>query len=135
MKNLFITTLFLLVFISCKKKESTTEEPTPTPTPTVSCPTCNFPDTVWTSTASGPKLIFKFKFDSLDIVDNLINTKRFSLGVKKNVIIVFPSWLDHSSIINTNVEDRYCIGANYFLTDSLGKHESYNGYNRLDVNV
>ena len=78
---------------------------------------------------------FKFKFDSLDIVDNLINAKRFSLDVKKNIIVVFPSWLDHSSIVNTKVEDRYCIGANYFLTDSLGKHDSYNGYNRLDVNV
>jgi hypothetical protein len=76
MKNLFITTLFLLVFISCKKKESTTEEPTPTPTPTptVSCPTCNFPDTVWTSTASGPKLIFKFKFDSTQTRLNNLGT-------------------------------------------------------------
>lgn len=73
MKNLFITTLFILIFISCKKKESTTEEPSPalTPTPTVSCPTCNFPDTVWTSTAAGPKLVFKFKLDSTqDRLDN-----------------------------------------------------------------
>ncbi len=64
MKNVFIASLFLLIFISCKKKEKAAEEPTPEPTPTVSCPTCNFPDTVWTSTATGPKLIFKFKFDS-----------------------------------------------------------------------
>lgn len=64
MKNVFIASLFLLIFISCKKKETVTEEPTPEPTPTIACPTCNFPDTVWTSTATGPKLIFKFKFDS-----------------------------------------------------------------------
>ncbi len=64
MKNVFIASLFLLIFISCKKKEAAVEEPTPEPTPTVSCPTCNFPDTAWTSTATGPKLIFKFKFDS-----------------------------------------------------------------------
>ncbi|MDP1803339.1 MAG: hypothetical protein Q8L81_18395 [Bacteroidota bacterium] len=64
MKNVLITSLFLLLFISCKKKETVEEEVTPEPTPAVSCPTCNFPDTVWTSTATGPKLIFKFKFDS-----------------------------------------------------------------------
>lgn len=76
MKNLFITTLFILIFISCKKKESATEEttPTPTPTPMVSCPTCNFPDTVWTSAASGPKLIFKFKFDSTQTRLNNLGT-------------------------------------------------------------
>ncbi|MDO8999279.1 MAG: hypothetical protein Q7W45_05905 [Bacteroidota bacterium] len=67
MKNLFITSLFLLIFISCKKKETVVEEPTPNPTPTVSCPTCSFPDTVWTSSATGPKLVFKFKFDSTQI--------------------------------------------------------------------
>lgn len=64
MKNVFITSLILLIFISCKKKDTVKEEPTPEPTPTVSCPTCDFPDTIWTSTATGPKLIFKFKFDS-----------------------------------------------------------------------
>ena len=64
MKNVLITSLFLVLFISCKKKETKEEEVTPEPTPTVSCPTCNFPDTIWTSTATGPKLIFKFKFDS-----------------------------------------------------------------------
>lgn len=76
MKNLIITTLFLLIFLSCKKKESATAEPTPepTPTPTVSCPTCNFPDTVWTSAAAGPKLIFKFKFDSTQVRLNNLGT-------------------------------------------------------------
>lgn len=64
MKNVLITSLFLLIFISCKKKETVEEEVVPEPTPTVSCPTCNFPDTVFTSNATGPKLIFKFKFDS-----------------------------------------------------------------------
>ncbi len=64
MKNVLITSLFLLLFISCKKKETVEEEVVPEPTPAVSCPTCNFPDTVWTGTATGPQLIFKFKFDS-----------------------------------------------------------------------
>ncbi|MBA2612882.1 MAG: hypothetical protein H0U95_12990 [Bacteroidetes bacterium] len=67
MKNVLIASLFLLLFISCKKKETVTEDPTPEPTPVVSCPTCNFPDTIWTSAATGPKLIFKFKFDSTQV--------------------------------------------------------------------
>ena len=67
MKNLFISALFLSLIISCKKKEEVVEEPTPEPTPVVSCPTCNFPDTVWTSASTGPKLIFKFKFDSTQV--------------------------------------------------------------------
>ncbi|MEO6305857.1 MAG: hypothetical protein ABIP51_22110, partial [Bacteroidia bacterium] len=64
MKNLFIVGLFLIVFISCKKKETAEPEPEPTATPTVSCPTCDLPDTAWVSTATGPQLIFKFQFDS-----------------------------------------------------------------------
>jgi hypothetical protein len=67
MKNVFVASLILFTFISCKKKETVAEEPAPEPTPTVVCPTCNFPDTVFTSTAIGPKLIFKFKFDSTQI--------------------------------------------------------------------
>lgn len=74
MKNLFIAALSLLIFISCKKKDTVTTEPTPDPTPVVSCPTCNFPDTVWTGTASGPKLIFKFKFDSTQVRLNNLGT-------------------------------------------------------------
>ncbi|MEI8136411.1 MAG: hypothetical protein WCH21_03695 [Bacteroidota bacterium] len=67
MKNLFIFTLFLLIIISCKKKEVAAPETTPEPTTVVSCPTCNFPDTVWASTTTGPKLVFKFKFDSTQV--------------------------------------------------------------------
>ena len=73
MKNVLITSLFLLIFISCKK-DTVTTTPTPTPTPVVSCPTCNFPDTVWTSAATGAKLIFKFKFDSTQVRLNAFGT-------------------------------------------------------------
>jgi len=65
MKNIVLATVLVFALASCKKKEATTtEEPTPTTTGTTACPTCNFPDTVYTSTATGPKLIFKFKLDS-----------------------------------------------------------------------
>jgi hypothetical protein len=60
--------LILLLLASCKKKSdagtgaSTTTATTPAATFT--CPTCTFPDSLWMSTVSGPKLVFKFKFDS-----------------------------------------------------------------------
>ncbi len=63
MKNLTLALLFLSL-LACKKKEDAkTEEPAPV-TPVNNCPTCNFPDSVWNSSEAGPKLIFKFKFDS-----------------------------------------------------------------------
>jgi hypothetical protein len=76
MKNLIIALFAVLAFISCKKKDTPAEE-TPASTTTTGgtpCPTCNFPDTVFTSTATGPKLVFKFKFDSTQArLDNLGN--------------------------------------------------------------
>ena len=63
MKNIVLATALLFVLASCKKNSKTAEEPTPS-TPVPICPSCNFPDTVYTSTATGPKLIFKFKMDS-----------------------------------------------------------------------
>ncbi len=59
-------TVFLSLLISCKKKEEPkVEPPVSTTGPVVAaCPTCEFPDTVWNITGTGPKLIFKFNFDS-----------------------------------------------------------------------
>ncbi len=70
MKSFIPVVLFLFVFTSCKKKEDTkTGEPVAiTPTaPAIVCPTCDFPDTTWLNSATGPKLIFKFKFDSTQV--------------------------------------------------------------------
>jgi hypothetical protein len=67
MKNLIIGTLITIALFSCKKKDDPAPQPEPAPSTTGTpnpCPTCNFPDTAWTITGSGPKLIFKFKFDS-----------------------------------------------------------------------
>ena len=66
MKHVLIAATITLFFISCKKKDTTKDEVATTPpTQTVSCPTCNFPDSVWTSPVTSSKLlIFKFKFDS-----------------------------------------------------------------------
>lgn len=60
----FTTFLFVSILLfSCKKK---TEEPTPEPPVTVA-PDKIYPDTVWNATGSGPRLIFKFKFDSTQL--------------------------------------------------------------------
>ncbi|MBK9283787.1 MAG: hypothetical protein IPM51_05640 [Sphingobacteriaceae bacterium] len=69
MKKLVIyTAITLLAFTSCKKKETSPEpEPEPVVNPGPACPTCDFPPTKWVSTGSGPKLIFKFKFDSMQV--------------------------------------------------------------------
>jgi len=66
-----VSTICLVIFFAfaCKKKETT--QPTPQPSTTTGaaavCPTCSFPDTVWASTGTGAKLIFKFKFDSTQV--------------------------------------------------------------------
>lgn len=63
MKNLVVFSLVAIVFFSCKKKDELKDEE-PAPQPVNICPTCNLPDSVWTNSEAGPKLIFKFKFDS-----------------------------------------------------------------------
>ena len=69
MKRVFALLLLVAVFTACKKKKDAEPEPEPatTGTPAPSCPTCTLPDTVWTDIGTGPKLIFKFVFDSTQI--------------------------------------------------------------------
>lgn len=64
MKKIFLFALISLAVVSCKK--DTKNEPEPEPTPVDPCPptTCINPDTVFNLTGTGPRLIFKFKFDS-----------------------------------------------------------------------
>ena len=67
MKHFIPAALFLLLFVSCKKNETPKTEEPPVATPVIPvniCPQCDFPDTVWKVQGSGPKLIFRFKFDS-----------------------------------------------------------------------
>ncbi len=80
MKNLIITTFILIALFSCKKKDDPIPQPEPAPpiVATNACPTCSFPDTVWTISGTGPKLIFKFKFDSTQVRLN-------NLGLQSNV--------------------------------------------------
>jgi len=69
MKKIILALCVFSAIISCKKKE-TPVEPEPAPSTTTGanpCPTCDFPDTVWTPTGTGARLIFKFKFDSTQV--------------------------------------------------------------------
>ena len=57
---------------SCKKKESTADVVTPTSNTTTQ--PFGEPDSVWTATGTGARLIFKFKFDSTQVrLDNFGN--------------------------------------------------------------
>lgn len=70
-KLIFLNVLCLgLIIYACKKKDDPkTEDASATTSTTTTgepaCPTCDFPDTVWKETGTGPRLVFKFKFDSL----------------------------------------------------------------------
>lgn len=72
MKKVILILLTTTVIFSCKKKtETPVEDPTPT---TTGSALYGDPDSVWTSTGSGPHLIFKFKFDSTQVrLDNFGN--------------------------------------------------------------
>lgn len=66
MKKVILFAIALVTFVACKK-DTKNEEPEPEPTPvTPSCPSasCVNPDTVFNTTATGPFLVLKFKFDS-----------------------------------------------------------------------
>src|SRR6188474_2620057 len=73
----------LLVFTACKKKNDTESEEQTTSTTGAGpvCPTCDFPDSTWTKTGTGPHLIFKFKFDSTQVrLNNLAQPSSLPAG-------------------------------------------------------
>ncbi len=80
MKKIIAIVLLGGILFSCKKKteEETAPEETPTTTGT---PEKVYPDTVWTDNSTGPKLIFKFKFDSTQVrLDNFGNPSTLASG-------------------------------------------------------
>lgn len=76
MKILITIILLASIFSSCKKNTDEVIEPETTTTTTVTEDA--YPDSVWTTTGTGPRLIFKFKFDStqarLDATGNPLST-------------------------------------------------------------
>lgn len=63
-KAVLVFLFFSLAITSCQKKDDLKKEDEPPVVPVDPCPTCEFPDSVWTNNEAGPKLIFKFKMDS-----------------------------------------------------------------------
>lgn len=53
---------------------------------------------------------------------NLFNSGGWNLDVKENMIVLFPSYLDHSTEINKSNEERYCLSFDTFLK---GKIKTY----------
>lgn len=77
-----ILAIFILVSACKKKEDAAVEEPASTTgTSPLVCPTCTFPDSVWKDESTGPKLIFKFKFDSTQIrLDNFGSASTVAVG-------------------------------------------------------
>lgn len=80
MKKLFAIALIAGILFSCKKKTEEETAPETTPTTTGAAEDV-YPDTVWTDNSTGPKLIFKFKFDSTQArLDNTGNPSTLAAG-------------------------------------------------------
>ena len=79
-KGLAFASLFLPLLFSCSKKKSQEAASAPVVVSN-NCPTCSFPDTVWTDTEPGPRLIFKFRLDSTQArLNNLGNPSVIAAG-------------------------------------------------------
>lgn len=108
MKKLIVLTLICSVLLSCKKK---TDDPAPDSTTTTAATADQvYPDTVWTATGTGPRLIFKFKFDSTQA----------RLDAFGNVLSVIPSGHGAYSPVFNKMAAHYIELAQYD-TDSLGR--------------
>jgi hypothetical protein len=68
---------------------------------------------------------FKFNFDKLKLSEwNIYNYEEYTIRPKHNDVIIFPSHITHSSESNTT-KNRFCIGANYFVTGKVHGGDSY----------
>ena len=82
MKKILLFSLLALAVVSCKKDTKSEPEPTPEP-PTSNCPppSCTSPSTIFTTSQTGPFLVFKFKFDSTQArLDNFGATSTIPAG-------------------------------------------------------
>lgn len=61
---------------------------------------------------------------------NLFNSNDWTFSVKSGSLIIFPSWVDHSSSVNESFEDRRILGFNTFVK---GKFGDYNYCSDLEI--
>ena len=66
---------------------------------------------------------FNFKFDIIEYND--INSGHWSYPVKTGDVLIFPSHIVHEVLPNEDVEDRIILGANCFLSDTVGNEKDF----------
>lgn len=59
--------------------------------------------------------------DPLISEHNIYNSKSWSVEPKDNMLVFFPSHLNHSTEVNNSFDDRYSIAFNYFIEGEIGK--------------
>ena len=74
---------------------------------------------------SGVFPTFQFNFDDVEVTDwNIFNCGTYTIRPEHNDVIVFPGHLAHASEVSHT--ERYCIGANYFITGDVGSYINKN---------
>jgi uncharacterized protein (TIGR02466 family) len=64
-------------------------------------------------------------FKGLDLEDKIVSFNNYNnatLNIRpiQNQVIIMPGHVGHSTLPSVSEADRYCIGVNYFINDSLG---------------
>jgi uncharacterized protein (TIGR02466 family) len=54
---------------------------------------------------------------------NLFNSGAWNLDIEENMIILFPSYLDHSTEVNDSDDERYCLSFDTFLKGKIKTHD------------
>ena len=65
---------------------------------------------------------FNFKYDIINY--NSYNSRFINIPVKTNSIVIFPSWLTHSTQPNLSHNKRMVIAADFFPSGDLGSIEN-----------
>ena len=67
---------------------------------------------------------FNFTFNILEWIN--VNCLSWSVIPRKNQIIIFPGSVLHHSRVNLSEKPRYCLGANFFISGTVGCDEDIN---------
>jgi uncharacterized protein (TIGR02466 family) len=54
---------------------------------------------------------------------NLFNSGAWNLDIEENMIVLFPSYLDHSTEANESDDERYCLSFDTFLKGKIKTHD------------